>query len=167
MRRSTLLAYLAGAAALSLNPFYACSGNFDFGLADVAAALDGEWTATWTRADAPPETVAFRVDVGVAATRSSAGLVPAAAACGKRALVRPAGACVDETEVPLRFVPRDGIALTGTFWIFGSSFREGSLTVKRGDLELEAYVSSTGVVTGVKTSEPGVTATLVHAAAVR
>ena len=58
--RAFLLYALAG-AALILNPFVACSDQFNYGLPEIEAALGGTWDAKVTK-DGVTQTVKFRIE---------------------------------------------------------------------------------------------------------
>ena len=75
--------------------------------------------------------------------------VRSAYACGGRTLVRSAGACLDESKMPLdvSFVsgePSLGTMLSGTFMVPSTIFDYGDLTVTVGPYQITAHVNSDG-----------------------
>lgn len=98
--------YLVTAAALVLNPFFACHADYRFGMREIHGALDGTWGATVYGANGTT-TVVFTLKPGTV-EHASGGLVSSAAACGHRDLVANAEACGDTTYVPLVATTLDG-----------------------------------------------------------
>jgi hypothetical protein len=105
------LAWIAAAAFFFVSPGFACGPaepEFQYGAAEMRAAVEGNWTMTVTPDGEVAHTYSFRLVQQKAQTAAAgkprAGLVRAAYACGTRTLVASASACVDVTEMPLAVV---------------------------------------------------------------
>lgn len=163
MRR--LVAYLIAGAALVLNPFYACTPDpaFSYDLLEIEGALAGTWRATITH-EGTVQSVTFRIEAASARQEHAArGLVPSAAACSKRTLVRSAHACLDVTAVPLVLIALDGseLPMKGTFVVWGKRFDDGGAELELGGVSVRARVHATGTVDNVSASD-GARVELVH-----
>jgi hypothetical protein len=161
--RALLLYALAG-AVLILNPFVACSDQFNYGLPEIEAALGGTWDAKVTK-DGVTRTVKFRIEPAGAETGAKHGarhLVRPAAACAQRTLVKSAAACLDETTVPLVLIALDGAVqtMTGTFRVVGTRFEHGNAQLNLGDTIVWATVTRAGDVT--RASSQAAQVELVH-----
>lgn len=159
--------WLFPVAVFFLNPAFACSGDpeFQYGAADMRAAVGGDWSLTITPRDAG---VAMQVTVHVdqATTTGPIGagghsLVRAARACGSRTLVKAAGACVDVSEMPLAVTYLSGDAsfaaatMSGKLEVFGLTFAQGDLELKIGGYQVLAQVQSDGSVANPVLGPPG------------
>jgi hypothetical protein len=99
------LIWVLGFTAFAMNPALACSSSpedeFDYGEAEMIAAVQGTWQVTVTPPDARISTVTFRVERGTApngALAAPPGLTPQ---CGTRTFTRPAAACVSSSQLAL------------------------------------------------------------------
>jgi hypothetical protein len=132
-----LLTLGVAAAALILDPLGACGdGGYQFGTAELRAVVAGEW-----HVEAAGRTYDLTIDAATAASaahgpHASAGWVHASAACGERALVREAGACVDLTTMPVFVTGRNGEHFTGELTAVGLEFHHADLRVLDGDKEV-------------------------------
>ena len=91
--------------ALVINPYLACSSSnedgFSFSESDLKAAVLGTWQGT---ADLDGETVEFSLVLDQASARSKTQSLSAPKVqpqCGARSFVKPAGACVSTTSMPV------------------------------------------------------------------
>jgi hypothetical protein len=154
-----MVAALVGGAVLVLSPLYWLFGgpDFEFDAAQLRAAVEGTWTLTTTPPDGAPQTWTFKLaqkhgERGEARQRdaSSRSLVRSAAACGKRSLVKPAGACLDETEMPLDVtLITDGGSQRvgrGKFLVDGTQFTVGNLLLSIREISVYASVTPLGEV---------------------
>jgi hypothetical protein len=140
-RRSVLVmvAVVVGGAVLVLSPLYWLFGgpDFEFDATQMRAAVEGTWTLKLAQSGELQQRDA-----------SSRSLVRSAAACGKRSLVKPAGACLDETDMPL-----DVTLLTdsgsqrvarGAFVVVGTRFKVGYLDLSVREINVSARVTPLG-----------------------
>jgi hypothetical protein len=139
MRRAIALGL--GLVVLVVSPlvYFSLPPSFDYGDAELRAAVEGTWQLEGPR----PLTLTIRQ--AKAATHSSAerGLVKSAAACGHRTLVRSAEACMDLSEMPLEVATSAGPA-SGTFTVVSTEFSSGQLTLKIPGGYLSAMVDPDG-----------------------
>jgi len=135
--------WLVPVAVFFLNPAFACSDEpqFQYGAAEMRAAVEGDWSLTIT----PDGGTAMQVTVhleqsptapaATAARQPSRALVRAAQACGTRTLIKEAGACIDATNMPLVVTYVSGDATFSNATTSGD-FTVSSLVFSRGDLFL-------------------------------
>lgn len=103
MNRKWLLFGIFG-LALVINPYLACSSNedgFSFSESDLKAAVLGTWQGT---AELDGETVEFALVLEQASAKSKAQSLSAPKVqpqCGARSFVKPAGACISSTTMPV------------------------------------------------------------------
>ncbi|HSD88152.1 MAG TPA: hypothetical protein VLB44_11580 [Kofleriaceae bacterium] len=138
------VSYLIATAALILNPMAACEPqvHYDYGPAEIQAALAGRWTAT-----VGTQTVTFEVDFGKAERHSSRGLVKSAAACSHRRWVSAAEACGDVTTVELKLVAIEGAAPTDAQFMIGSThFDSGHLSMHIDGAYVSAEIRANGTI---------------------
>jgi len=153
MRR---LIWLIPLAAFFLNPSFACTDEpqFQYGAEEMRAAVAGDWSVTITPDGGTATQVTVHIDQSAtAATASRAparAIVRAAQACGTRTLVKPAGACIDLSEMPLdvTYVSGDAsftsAALSGEFAVLGLAFVTGDLSLILGPYRILARVNADG-----------------------
>jgi len=140
-----------------LNPSFACTSDpdYQFGAAEMRAAVEGDWGFTITPAGGSPAQVRVRIAQstqapGASASTHPSGPVRAAFACGSRTLIAGAGACTEVTDMPLAlsFVDGDatlaGAPLSGMFMAYGLVFSRGSLQLTIGPYQILADVLSDG-----------------------
>lgn len=149
---------VVGAAAFLLNPLYACGQlepRFDFGAAELTAAVEGQWRITLTAADGTRQTAVLDVHQGTGAQHSRAAAprpIASAHACGDRTLIQSAGACENTTTMPLRIARVSG-DLAGPFrgelLVFGTAFERGFLRLQLGTQELTAQIAPSGALLSV------------------
>jgi hypothetical protein len=90
--------------ALVINPYLACSSSdddFAFSESDLKQAVLGRWQGT---GDLDGETVEFSLVLEQASAKSKAQSLSAPKVqpqCGARSFVKPAGACVGSTSMPV------------------------------------------------------------------
>jgi hypothetical protein len=171
------LFWLVPVAVFFLNPNLGCVGpdepQFQYGAAEMVAAIAGNWTFTVTPngGAATAMTVQFaEADnvPGATAQASRRSLVRAAHACGSRTLVKSAAACVDTSSMPLAitFVSGDpslmNAPLSGDFIVTGTTFKGGMLELWVGSYQIEASLLSDGTVmnTSLYVTGQGVTGTV-------
>ncbi len=153
----TLVICVLGLAALVLNPFAACIGpSFDFGATEMRAAIEGTWKVTIAKNDVAPArelTIALEQGKEAKQTHAMRSVVPIAAACGSRSLVKNAEACMDVTHMPLAITVLAGAdakaPARGELWVGGTSFNRGELEVMVDGEFLGASISPAGVASGV------------------
>jgi hypothetical protein len=103
MSKKWLLLAVFG-VALVINPYLACSSKddeFSFTESDLKAAVLGTWQGT---ADLDGETVEFSLVLEQASAKSKAQSLSAPKVqpqCGARSFVKPAGACIGSTTMPV------------------------------------------------------------------
>jgi hypothetical protein len=155
MRKS---AWLIPVVVFFLNPGFACSDEpqFQYGDAEMRAAVGGDWSFTITPAGGAATEVTVHVDQAVTAPGTTAAAAPArsairaANACGTRTLVKGAAACVDSSQMPLTvtFVAGDdafqSAALSGELTVFGLAFATGNLNLTLGAYQVMATVNADG-----------------------
>lgn len=163
------LLWLIPIAVFVLNPGFACSDEpqFQYGAAEMRAAVEGDWTFTIT-----PEggtAIAVTVHLEQAATSGATttsrpqerALVRAAHACGTRTLVKSAAACVDVSEMPLAVTYVSGDAsfatamMSGGFSVLGLTFGSGMLSLNLGSFQIRAQVGADGSLTDPQLGPPG------------
>lgn len=152
------LVLVLGLAALILNPIAACSlfePSFNFGAAEMRAAVEGTWTITApATADRPALEYTVRIAQSDKAVRPEHAfldnLVTPAAACGSRSFVRPAAACLDSTNMPLDIQIVKGPSTkpsSGEMRVTGTSFEYAGLALVVDGIPLRGQLSPKGVVT--------------------
>ncbi|HET6284081.1 MAG TPA: hypothetical protein VFH73_24200 [Polyangia bacterium] len=159
---------IAAVVVFLLNPTFACVSEpeFQYGDAEMRAAVEGTWDATLTFTDGSQRTLnfSFRQATGAATPYSvnpgAVGdqlFVRPAAACGSRVFVRSAAACISVSKMPLTgmFVSGDEayrtVAISGEMEIPSLIFDERAwLTVDLGEHSLVTQnLSSDGSVSNV------------------
>jgi hypothetical protein len=166
----TLLLAVFGLTALIVNPFFGCEADhepfYSYDAADMRIAIEGTWKLRI--AGKPEVTLTIRQSDKVEQPHAMrATLVRSAAACGTRSLVRNAGACLDDSEMPLD-VEVAGMTLKqpakGGFLVPGTYFDVGLLNIKLDELEVYAHISPTGTVESASVSHgmDDIAATLVR-----
>lgn len=155
------LSWLLPIAFFFINPGFGCGTDepqFQYGSAEMQAAIAGTWTFTITPSDGTPTEVTVQIDEadtapGATAQVSGRSFIRAAHACGSRTLVKSAGACTDVSSMPLAitFVSGDPSLmngpLSGAFIVPGTMFQSGMLELTIGPYAIMATVSSDGTVT--------------------
>jgi hypothetical protein len=158
------LLWLIPIAFFFLNPNLGCVGpdepQYQYGAAEMEAAIAGTWTFTITPSGGTAIAMTVQLDeadnVPGATAQATTGrsLIRAAHACGERTLVKSAGACIDDSNMPLAitFVSGDpslmSAPLSGDFIVIGTTFQGGSLYVTVGSYQISAGVLPDGTVTG-------------------
>jgi hypothetical protein len=168
------LLWIVPVAFFFLNPNFGCTDEpqFQYGAAEMQAAIAGTWTFTLTPSGGTATEVTLQLDEadtapGATAQVSRRSLIRAAQACGSRTLVKSAGACMDESSMPLAitFVSGDpslmSAQLSGAFIVSGTTFQSGMLELTIGPYSLMATVGSDGTVTNPFVTGQGTTGTLV------
>ena len=156
------LAWIVPLGFFFLNPAVACGPaepEFQYGAAEMRAAVEGDWSFTITPAGGAATQVTLHIDE--AATAGDAGVarepgrgvLRAAYACGTRTLVKGAGACIDATQMPLAltFVSGDatlgGGRFSGRFLVDGLIFNSvaaGTLSLTIGPYDIESTLGPDG-----------------------
>jgi hypothetical protein len=169
------LLWLAPLAFFFINPSFGCGTDapqFQYGAAEMQAAIAGTWTFTITPSGGTATEVTLQLDEadtapGATAQVSRRSLIRAAHACGTRTLVKSAGACMDESSMPLAitFVSGDPSLMTaqlvGSFIVPGTTFQLGMLNLMLGPYSITATVSPDGTVTNPDLRVQGTLGTLV------
>jgi hypothetical protein len=104
MRISGVLAVVVGVGAFAINPGFGCSSaedEFTYGEEDMRAMALGEWTGTLDTAQGQ-QTFSLTLEQAQAASTSQ-GLADGERRlqCANREFIRPAGACVSVSTMPL------------------------------------------------------------------
>ncbi len=171
------LLWLVPVAAFFLNPNLGCASPeeppFQYGAAEMVAAIAGNWTFTITPDGGTATAMTVQLDEadnvpGATAQAPGRSLIRAAYACGSRTLVKSAGACSDFSSMPLAitFVSGDpslmNAPLSGNFMVNGTTFNGGSLYLWVGSYQIEAWVLPDGTVMGASlyVTGQGVTGTV-------
>jgi hypothetical protein len=156
MRR---LLWIVPVALFFLNPSLGCVGpdepQYQYGAAEMQAAIAGTWTFSITPNGGAPLAATVQLDEadslpGATAQAARPSLIRAAHACGSRTLVKSASACIDATLMPLAitFVSGDpsvmAVPLSGSFQVTGTTFQAGSLYLNLGPYQVSALVLPTG-----------------------
>jgi len=155
------LAVTLGVAALVLNPWFGITSGYDYGAAEMRAAIEGTWRLTLTPRDGPRREIMFRIAQGAEPTQphASTNAVRSAAACGTRSLVRNAEACLDISRMPLEITVLDGETpvrdANGSFEVEGTTFNGGRLRVYIADVLVTGGITPSGEVAGVSAEERG------------
>ena len=160
-------------AVFFLNPSFACSDEpeFQYGAAEMRAAVEGDWSFTITPDGGDATQVAVHVDQAATApsTAARAALVRAAHACGTRTLVKGAGACIDISQMPLAvsYVSGDtafsSATLSGMFTVSGLVFGSGDLDLRIGPYQILSRVSTDGSLADTRLGPLGAPGTLIAA----
>ncbi len=129
-------------AVLVLDPLGFFGPRFEYGEAEMRAAVVGRWHATVNGRD-------YDLAIDQATDRDltrveSHGWVPTAGACGTRSLIKEAGACGDGTQMPLIVADSEGRLARGDFIVPGLSFRDGWLKVDSDGLRFEVTLDAHG-----------------------
>jgi enamine deaminase RidA (YjgF/YER057c/UK114 family) len=151
------IAVAFGVLMFLLNPNLACDDGgpqFQYGEAEMRAAVEGSWLVTFTASDGTSTQVTLRIEEGTGAQTSfeSPGLVRSAYACGSRTFVKSAAACLDVSLMPLgvAVVAGDGAyasaTWSGSFVVGSTVFVSGQLGLSFGNLYLQANVLPDGSV---------------------
>lgn len=121
------------------NPAFLCGAEpFDFGQADMTAAIAGTWKLT-VDDNAPLE---FKLELPrpqqqlLQQHSRAQGFIGDAAACATRSFVADADACMDTSKMKLVLVALDGKPvprITAEFEVNGRKFTRGWLTFVRDD----------------------------------
>ena len=168
MRRLLLVIPIA---MFFLNPNVACvdEPEFQYGAAEMRAAVEGDWSITISPDGGTATEVTVHIEQGTAASAATAqapgrALVRAAHACGNRTLVKSAGACVDVSEMPLAVTYVSGDAafssatLRGNFAVHSLVFAIGELYLTLGSTQIHARVNADGTVASAELYSGGTVA---------
>jgi hypothetical protein len=144
-----LVLAVVGLAALVLSPVFGVLGGPSFGAEALRAAVEGTWRLTVRGEGGAAQTVTFRLAQG---PEQGSGVEGGHASA--HALIRPAGACMDETRMPLevtRIADRGERrqAEAGELLVFGETFDRADLEVRVADLRVSARVTPAGEVQSV------------------
>ena len=155
------LFWLVPIALFFLNPNLGCvspdEAQFQYGAAEVRAAIAGTWTFTITPNGGTAIAVTVQIDEAesvpdAAVQATGRSLIRAAHACTSRTLVKSAGACSDMSSMLLAitFVSGDPTLMdsppSGNFIVSGTTFRSGGLYVTIGSYQISASVLPDGTV---------------------
>jgi hypothetical protein len=179
-KRIILIALLA---FFFINPGVGCGpSSFQFGDAEMRAAVGGRWRISWRGSDGTSSFVVVDIlgasaesDSGVdTASRSGArrSLIRSAMACEFRSyMLRAAFACEDATRMDLRvlYIDGDSVYQNGPtdvlFAVYGLDFRVGYLTLAFGATTADLAIrpdgtvnSAQGTLNGMSSSQVVVTA---------
>jgi len=168
------LLWVVPLAAFFLNPGLACTDEpeFQYGAAEMRAAVEGDWSFTITPDGGGATQVTVHIEQaatapGAAAARAPGGaLVRTAHTYNTRTLVKGAGACSDSSQMPLAVSYISGNAtfatatLSGMFWVHGLAFAWGDLQLTIGPYQVAARVGSDRSVAESRLVPPGAAGTL-------
>ena len=162
-----------GLAAFLLNPA-ACEPDFEYGAAEMLAAVEGSWRVTIQPATGPAQAFTIRLEQAAAVARTG---LPGdgswlggrtARACGTRTLVKGAGACITATEMPLTGQVLEGddalrtASVTGNLTVLSRVFVSGALSVRVGPYILFGRLSNAGLASNLETSIPSDTVSMLR-----
>jgi hypothetical protein len=166
------LLWVLSVAVFLLNPSFACSDepDFQFGAAEMQAAVAGDWAFTITPTGGYAMQVTVHIDQGTApataARTAGLALVRAAHACGNRTLVKSAEACIETTQMPLAvgYVSGDAAfasaTLSGWFNVHGLTFTMGELDLMIGPYQVLTRVNADGTLGEPRLGPLGATGTV-------
>ena len=164
------LLWVVPVAAFFLNPGLACTDEpeFQYGAAEMRAAVEGDWSFTITPDGGDATQVTVHVDQAATAPAMAAraALVRAAQACGTRTLVKGAGACSDQSAMPLAVSYLSGdtafssATLSGMFTVWGLAFGSGDLDLRIGPYQILSRVSRDGTLADTRLGPLGAAGTL-------
>jgi len=166
------LLWLLPVAAFLLNPNLACSDEpqFQYGAAEMRAAVEGDWSLTLTlESGALPVTIHVEQAAPAplaAGAQPGRQLLRPAHACGTRSLVKGAGACTDQSEMPLAvtYVSGDAafasVPMSGQFMVYGLVFGSGEMTLTIGTYVVVVPVQADGSFGAAHLSPPTSVATV-------
>lgn len=145
-----------GLAVLVLTPYFLYSGDdpdveFQFGEAEMRAAVEGTWIVKLTPKQGPARSILFTVEQWGPTAHSSRerGWIRSAAACGRRSFIKRAEACVDISNMELKLVAigdARSSTLSGRFHVFGKRFDRGGLHLDIDGSRIEATIAARGEV---------------------
>lgn len=178
-----LILLLTSLTTMVINPSFGCGpSSFQFGEAEMHAAVNGRWRIGWNTAGGVSSVVT--VDISGAAEGKDGGsaiylrrhpeFIRSAAACESRTFfVRSAGACSDDTRMALsvRYVDGDNVYESGPteamFWVSGLEFKMGVLQLAFGATTADIQVHPNGTVVWTRGSLNGIAASEVTVTAAR
>ena len=148
--------------------------QFQYGAAEMLAAITGNWTFTITPSGGTATAMTVQFDEadnapGATTHASASALIREAHACGSRTLVKSAGACIDVSSMPLAitFVSGDPslmtASLSGSFIVSGTTFQGGLLELWVGSYQIDASLLPDGTVmnTSLYVTGQGTTGTVI------
>jgi hypothetical protein len=152
MKSRHLLVWVLGFTVFAMNPALACYSSgideFEYGEAEMMAAVEGTWQVTFAR---PEETsaITFRVERGTALNGALAapfGLTPQ---CETRTFTRPAGACSPTSQLALTAnivdaaPPLDATEGKGWYTVHNVKYTGGRMMLTFGaSFVIEAYLTA-------------------------
>jgi hypothetical protein len=167
------IAFSLAVLAFLLNPGIACSpsdedAQFEYGEAEMRAAVEGTWELGLLAGDGTRSTLSLRIVEATEKKDGSAllrpdklrGLIRSAAACGSQSFVKPAGACISESTMPIEVAYLSGdqrfqnVAMSGLFIIPSEKLIPGRLELQLGDMRANATVTPQGIASDPFTSAP-------------
>lgn len=164
MASRRLVRFAVVGAAVVVNPLFGIASGPSFGAAEMRTAIEGTWQVTVAGADGAEQVMRFTLAQGTepgARTQerhASRAWVRAAEACGTRSLVRPAGACMDVTRMPLAVTRIEEAGMEqeapGELVVEGTRFETGALEATVGGLRLAATVAPGGEIRSAASTGP-------------
>jgi hypothetical protein len=142
-----VVAGLVCVLALVVNPAYfmGCGSSvssqeedFEFGERELVSAVAGTWEGTITASGQPQASFTMTLEQATDA-RSQALRTVGQGLCGSRSFVKGASACIAVTTMPVIgtiTLDLDGAQpqpLSGTLSVYGATFEQGELSLKRAD----------------------------------
>jgi hypothetical protein len=150
------LAWVLGFVAFAINPALACSSSdaeeFEYGEAEMIAAVRGTWRLTYARPDATTSVLTFTVAQGPAASGALAppGIAPQ---CTTRTFTRPAAACSPTSHLMVTAAvleaspPLDTAQGKGSYTIDSVKYIGGMLALTFGsNLRVNAVIDASNAV---------------------
>jgi hypothetical protein len=142
MRTTFPAAIVIGLVAFVINPGFACSSSNDqpdwqYGEAEMTRAVEGTWRLTLERSTGE-SAVTFTLAAGGGANQALTSGPSRTLQCASREFVRPAGACMDISNLQLagQVLTAEASfgtpAVSGQYTVAGTTYRGGSLSVDLG-----------------------------------
>jgi len=151
---------LAALAAFLITPYFLFEAYFtyQFGEAEMRAAVEGTWTLELHPTEGAPRSITFRIEQARQAAHGSRerGWIRAASACGHRTFIRSAEACMDASDMDLTLTavgPDRPRSLRGRLFVTGLAFERGSLELDVEGQSIYADISSIGAVRSVRAGD--------------
>jgi hypothetical protein len=161
-----------GLSVFLFNPA-ACEPDFDYGAEEMTAAVEGTWRVSVQPTSGPAYDFTLRLQQASAVARAGGDAAPSlvgrtALACGKRTLIKGAGACLTATEMPLAGQVLEGpdalktAPVNGILTVLSRTFTNAALGFEVGSYVVNGRLSSTGEASHLQASNPGDTVTMIR-----
>jgi hypothetical protein len=167
------MAFTLAVIAFLLNPGFACSPSddstqFEYGETEMRAAVEGTWEMVLQASSGARSSLTVQIAEATEKKDGSAllrpdrrrGLIRSAAACGSQSFIKPAGACVSESTMPIEVAYVSGdqrfqnVVMSGLFVIPSEKLIPGRIELQLGDMRASATVTPQGIASDPFTSAP-------------